>query len=385
MRPDAIVLFSGGLDSLLAARMLQEQGLAVHCLHFCSPFFGSKDKVDEWSRLHGLAITVMDIADEFVAMLRQRPAHGFGKGMNPCVDCKILQLVTARKFMEKTGASFLATGEVLGQRPMSQRRDTLALILRDAGVRDILLRPLSARLLEPVAAERSGLVDRERLGSIWGRGRKDQLALAAKYELAEIPSPGGGCRLTEHENIRRYWPVLTRVKAPDARDFALANAGRQFWFDPAGGSVPVAAKKDDQQIRGQDHASAPGPWSWLAVGRNEKDNQAIAALQRPGDAMLELVGLPGPLGLARSGQDWPQARLAEAAMMVAACSPRAVATAQPVEVRITAGDRQWLARVGAKRPDAWSTPAWEDVKAELKAEARARLAAEGKHSGDQRP
>ncbi|MDO5484223.1 MAG: tRNA(5-methylaminomethyl-2-thiouridylate) methyltransferase, partial [Desulfovibrionaceae bacterium] len=135
--PDVILLFSGGLDSILAAKLLQEQGLRVRCLHCISPFFGDAEAVPRWRRIHGLDITCLDVGEHFTAMLLARPPHGFGKVMNPCVDCKILLLRHAHLYMETVGARLLASGEVLGQRPMSQRRDSLHLIPREAGVRDI--------------------------------------------------------------------------------------------------------------------------------------------------------------------------------------------------------------------------------------------------------
>lgn len=139
--PDAIVLFSGGLDSILAAKLLESQNVAVRCLHFTSPFFGDAAAVAGWRELYGLDIRSLDVSEDFAALLRRRPVYGFGKVMNPCVDCKILLLRHARQYMEAVGGRVLATGEVLGQRPMSQRRDTLHVIMRDAGVSDLLLRP----------------------------------------------------------------------------------------------------------------------------------------------------------------------------------------------------------------------------------------------------
>ncbi len=287
-----IVLFSGGLDSILAARVLEEQGLRVRCLHCVSPFFGDAAALPRWKRLHGLDIVSLDVSADFAALLRRRPGHGFGKVMNPCVDCKILLLRHARLYMESVGARLLATGEVLGQRPMSQRRDTLHLIPREAEVDGLLLRPLCARLLPPIPAEENGLVDRSRLLGISGRGRGEQLALAARFGLREIPTPGGGCRLTERENARRYWPVLTHCAGDGealARDFALANLGRQFW----------------RHLDGRQY--------WLAVGRNNADNKRLAAAAGPEDALISLTGLPGPLSLARAGAAWPRALLEEAA------------------------------------------------------------------------
>ena len=252
---DVVVLFSGGLDSILAAKVLEEQGLRVCCLHCHSPFFGDPGAVERWSNLYGLDIRTLDVSDDFCAMLRARPAHGFGKVMNPCVDCKILLLRHARLYMESIGARLLATGEVMGQRPMSQRRDVLNAIRRDAGVQDILLRPLSALHLAPTPAEEEGFVDRSRLLGISGRGRKDQLELAKKYQLPEIPTPGGGCRLADKENARRYWPVLSRWPEPDTRAFKLSNLGRQFW-----------AQQDGRDYRPH-QCRQPGPAHGTGQGR----------------------------------------------------------------------------------------------------------------------
>ena len=250
---DGIALFSGGLDSLLTARLLMEQGLAIKCLHFHSPFFGSPGRVEHWRSAYGLDIDAVDAGPEYVEMLKAGPAHGFGSAMNPCVDCKILMMRRAKDLMQGYGASFIASGEVLGQRPMSQRRDTLNIILRDAGVRGLLLRPLCALLLEPTQAELSGLVDRSRLLAFNGRGRKDQLELAHRFGISEIPTPGGGCKLTEKENTRRFWPVLRRVASPSVEDFRLADIGRQFWHGDC----------------------------WLSIGRHQQDNEAYAGVLRP--------------------------------------------------------------------------------------------------------
>ena len=352
--PDAVVLFSGGLDSILAARVLMAQGLVVRCLHCVSPFFGEPGAVQRWKRLYGVDVDVADVSDAFAALLRERPPHGFGKCLNPCVDCKILLLRAARRHMEEVGARFLASGEVLGQRPMSQRLDTLHLIPREAGVRGLLLRPLCARHLPPTEPEEKGLVDRERLLGISGRGRGDQLALARQFGFSEIPTPGGGCRLTERENARRYWLALTRKApgdgAPTARDFRLAATGRQYWR-------PFA-----------------GRWHWLCVGRNNKDNERLREGAGPGDVLLRLSGLPGPLGLARGGLAWEKPLLEEAAAIVASCAPRArEAAARGVRVRVLAGDLPLEVKPGD--PGTWDRPAWEEVREEIRAEARERAQA----------
>ena len=355
--PDIIVMFSGGLDSLLTALLLKEQGLAVRGLHGVSPFFGDVDAVPRWREEYGLDIEALDVGDEFTAMLRQRPAHGFGKVMNPCVDCKILLLRRARQYMQAVGAQAIATGEVMGQRPMSQRRDTLNIIERDAGVKGLLLRPLSARLLAPTRAEESGLVDRERLLAISGRGRTEQLALAAHFGIRDIPTPGGGCRLAEKENARRYWPVLTNLPCAQAQDFALANVGRQFWHTP-----------EDVADVGQHH--------WLCVGRNRVDNALLPPLLRQDDLLLELHDEQGPLALARNGRHWPRPLLLEACALMVSYATAAVARhpGQAMDVRLyDNGGTVEILPVAPERHSHWQTPAWDDVRAVIREEARARL------------
>ncbi len=351
--PQIIVLFSGGLDSLLTAKLLERQGLAVRCLHFYSPFFGGEAVAARWRKIYDLDIATQDVGPQFAAMLRQRPEHGFGKVLNPCVDCKILLLREARKYMESVGAKALASGEVLGQRPMSQRRDTLNVIMRDAAVADILLRPLCAKHLPPTPVEESGLVDRSRLLGIWGRGRTEQLSLAKEYGIKEIPTPGGGCRLTERENARRYWLVLTRLPEPSASDFTLANLGRQFWHS-----------------EGQNHY-------WLCVGRNSADNDLLAAAAGPDDLILRMRDMPGPLALARNGALWPEDVLRTACQMTASYAPKAVATGGDVFVRARRGEEFTDVSVPTQRcEDLWNEPAWDEIKGVIRAEARERQAAQ---------
>lgn len=352
--PLALALFSGGLDSILAARLVQDQGITVRCLHFVSPFFGKPQLIPHWEKCYGLTIEAIDIGDDYIRMLRQRPEHGFGKVMNPCVDCKILMMRHAGSLLRERNASFLISGEVVGQRPMSQRRDTLNVIRRDGDVRDILLRPLSARLLEPIAAERDGLVDRNRLLDFSGRGRRSQLELAEQMGIAEIPTPGGGCRLAEKENARRYWPVLTRLPNPGAHDFELANVGRQFWAGT----------------------------SWLSLGRNASDNQELERLTRPGDMLFRLCDFTGPLALARPfAGPWDAQVIQDAAALVASYSPKAVhhATEQgkPVSVRveICGGEKTIVDAVPSRQTGLpWGMPDFIEVRDAIRKECLATFA-----------
>ncbi len=355
-----VALLSGGLDSILAARLMQDMGHKVICLHFVSPFFGKPHLVPHWEGLYGLSIQAADIGEDFARMLRERPEHGFGKVMNPCVDCKIIMLRRAKELMAELGASAIVSGEVLGQRPMSQRRDTLNVIQRDAGVKGLLLRPLSAQLLDETDAERAGLVDRSRLLSIAGRGRTKQLALAASMGLKEIPTPAGGCLLAEKENARSYWPVLKYCAKPGAAEFHLANTGRQYWS----------------------HASGP---LWLCVGRNQDDNTRLLDTARPTDYLFKVADFPGPIALARPlpSSVWDAAALRAAAAFAASFSPKAArhaeATGESVAVRIHQSE---LGLDGPGEsvsvpPDRvtshhWQEAQWPEAKEELRAEARAR-------------
>lgn len=345
---DAVALFSGGLDSILAVKIMQEQGARVKCLHFTSPFFGKPELVRHWRELHGLDITCVDVGQEFCDLLANRPAHGFGKWLNPCVDCKILMVRKAVRLMPEYGAFCIVSGEVVGQRPMSQRRDALNIVRRDAGVKDLLIRPLCAKRLEPTLVEEQGLVDRERLLSIGGRGRKDQLALARQYGLKEIPTPAGGCLLAECESAKRYWPLLKQTTTPRAEDFELANIGRQFWHEG----------------------------HWLVIGRNMSDNQRLEAMAGEGDFVFKTANFPGPLGIGRplrsggEGGFWASETLRLAAAFLASFSSKACKSAEKVLVRVCRGQDgnrgEELLEVAPNRALPWLEPSLEEMKEALR-------------------
>ena len=281
----ALGLFSGGLDSILACRVVADQGVRVIALKFVTPFFDHDllARPEAYARemrwKYGLEVALVDLSNGYLEML-DLPVHGFGKHFNPCIDCKILMLARARERMAGCGASFLVSGEVLGQRPMSQRRDTMRVIERDSGCEDILLRPLSARLMRPTRPEREGLVDRERLYAISGRGRKQQKALAASLGIVDYPTPAGGCLLTDPNlagRIRHFHEGLfPQAVRRSADDYRLLSIGRHFRL--AGGV-------------------------WFIVGRSERENEQLEALRVPGDWTLRMVDRPGPLGLLRFGRD----------------------------------------------------------------------------------
>lgn len=278
----ALSLFSGGLDSILATRVVMEQGIKVTGVKFVSPFFhyGILDDIpgyqEEVLGKYGIDVVVRDISEEYLEMLRN-PAYGFGKNFNPCVDCKIFMVNKAREMMEEFGASFIITGEVLGQRPMSQRRDTLNVISRDSESRSFLLRPLCAKLMTPTVAEEQGLVDREKLLNFSGRGRSNQIALAKEFGIKDYPAPAGGCILADpilSRRIKRFYAddFVIRAKDMTVTDILLLLVGRQFQL-PGGG--------------------------WLILGRDMSDNNKLHNWAEAGDALLRMPKRPGPTALLR--------------------------------------------------------------------------------------
>lgn len=334
---DALAMFSGGLDSILAAKTVAAQGLRVLCLHFTSPFFGHPERIPRWREVYGLDIEAVDVGQEYVDMMLARPKHGVGKGLNPCVDCKVLMLRQCRELMPAYGAKCIVTGEVMGQRPMSQRPDSLNAIRNDAAVREVLVRPLSAKHLDETDVERSGLIDRQSLHAFHGRGRRQQMVLAREMGVTVIPQPGGGCKLTELDSAKRYVPIFQYLERPLAEDFHLANVGRQFWCGP----------------------------HWLAMGKAQADNAAIAALARPGDFTLDLVEYASPFAVIRpvGGAVWDEAALADAAALVASYSPKAVASGAPVAVKILRDGQERVVMVTPRRVSALGLAElrWEDM------------------------
>ena len=277
----AFSLLSGGLDSLLATRLIMEQGIEVVGLHFITPFFGYHRKGQEaryqerWRNLYGIEARIVDVSKEYFQVLRN-PPHGYGKNFNPCIDCKVFLFSKARGMMEEEKADFLISGEVLGQRPMSQRRDTMRIVERDSGADGLLLRPLCAQSLKPTRAETAGLVDRTKLLGITGRGRKPQMELAERMGIRHYPTPAGGCLLTDPEMAGRIRKFFTQSPQVSVDEILLLQVGRHF------------------QISEDQH---------LAVGRRDEENLRLMELFRGGDTLLRVHGIPGPLGLFRGRED----------------------------------------------------------------------------------
>lgn len=271
----AIVLFSGGLDSTLAARIVQGLGVEPLALNFLTPFCrydrvrGCTVVARRLAEALGIGLETVYLGEEYLEIVRH-PRHGYGKNLNPCIDCKILMLARARGIMEGRGASFVVTGEVLGQRPMSQHRAALTVIERESGLERLLLRPLSAKLLPPTIPEEKGWIRRDALYGIRGRMRREQLALAAEFGITGYASPAGGCLLTDPAYCVRLRDLMDRGPFT-VGDAELLKVGRHFRKD--------AAK--------------------LAVGRNERENEQILGMAAGEDKILEPKTLPGPAGLCR--------------------------------------------------------------------------------------
>ncbi len=289
----ALALFSGGLDSILACRVIAGQGIQVDAIRFVTPFFGydllrkEKAYVAETKEKFGINVTLQDISEKYLQMLMS-PVHGYGKNFNPCLDCKILLATEIRKLLPQFNASFIISGEVLGQRPMSQRRDTMRIVERDSGCEGILLRPLCAKSMKPTIPELDGIVDREQLLDFSGRGRKDQMELAAWMGITEYPNPAGGCLLTDPNLGKRIQLYYEEHDDIVVDDLVLLCTGRQFRL-PNGGM--------------------------LAMGRNEKENETVRELAKPADRLLKMKDRPGPTGLLRYG-DHPEDIKAAAGLVV---------------------------------------------------------------------
>lgn len=225
-----VALLSGGLDSMLAVRVMQEQGLEVEAVTFRTVFSCCRDQASQAARELDVPITVLRAQADYLDVVRH-PRFGYGRGANPCVDCRMYMVRRAKQFMKQIGASFIVTGEILGQRPMSQKRRDLHVIAHHSGCDDLLLRPLSAKLLPPTLPEREGWVDRDKLYDFSGRSRKGLIALANRLGLQQIESPSTGCALTERWFSLKVFDVLEHVAEPSLWDFDLLKVGRHFRYD----------------------------------------------------------------------------------------------------------------------------------------------------------
>jgi len=274
-----LVLMSGGLDSMLSAKILKEEGIEVTPLCFKSFFFSFK-AAEKAAKQIGLKLRVEDFSKEHLKMLKN-PKHGRGKAINPCIDCHLLMIKTAGKIMKKEGYDFIATGEVLGQRPMSQNINSLNLIEKESGLKGLIVRPLSVKVLPSTIPEKLGIIKRENFYDISGRSRNRQIELAKKFKIKEYPSPAGGCILTDINYSKKLFELLEKVPKFTGNDAELIKYGRVFW-------------KNDLLI---------------VVPRDAKECELVANLRKRGDVVLEPHNFSGPTVLVRKYKKSPQSEM----------------------------------------------------------------------------
>ena len=272
-----VALLSGGLDSQLAIKMMQEQGFDVSAVAIKTPFcdfdcgrgcgFEIRERADDLN----VNLKTVYLGDEYIEMLKH-PKHGIGAGFNPCIDCRSMMFDAAKKHMEDIGAEFIISGEVLGQRPMSQHAPALRTIEKESDLVGKIVRPLSAALLPETDPEKNGLIKRENLGMIRGRTRRNQLDMAKKYGIENPPNAGGGCLLTEPQFGIKAKDLFSHTKNPTINDIDLLKIGRHFRLD--------------EQTK-------------FIVGRNKDENEMIKAIALPGDILLEAKDFVGPVSILR--------------------------------------------------------------------------------------
>ena len=272
-----VALLSGGLDSQLAIKMMQEQGFDVSAVAIKTPFcdfdcgrgcgFEIRERADDLN----VNLKTVYLGDEYIEMLKH-PKHGIGAGFNPCIDCRSMMFDAAKKHMEDIGAEFIISGEVLGQRPMSQHAPALRTIEKESDLVGKIVRPLSAALLPETDPEKNGLIKRENLGMIRGRTRRNQLDMAKKYGIENPPNAGGGCLLTEPQFGIKAKDLFSHTKNPTINDIDLLKIGRHFRLDEE---------------------------TKFIVGRNKDENEMIKAIALPGDILLEAKDFVGPVSILR--------------------------------------------------------------------------------------
>ena len=269
----ALGLCSGGLDSILSGLLLAKQGINVEWISFETPFF-SADKARKASEMTGIPLRVKNITDIYTKMLRNPPV-GYGQHMNPCMDCHALMFRLAGEMLQSQQFDFLFSGEVLGQRPMSQTKPSLRYVEKHSGVQGLILRPLSAKLLPETIPERRGWVDRTRLLDFSGRSRKPQIRLAVQWGVKDYPAPAGGCLLTDKGFSRRLKDLFDHQESCREAELELLKYGRHFRVNPQ---------------------------TKLVVGRSQGDNeQLLHCYDSQKDTYIKLKKHPGPIALIPNG------------------------------------------------------------------------------------
>jgi len=276
----AISLLSGGLDSILATKLILEQGIEVETLNFLTIFCTctSRDSSclasQSAAKQLGTPLKVINVSEEFLEVIKS-PKHGYGSNMNPCIDCRIFIFKKAKEYMQETGASFIITGEVVGERPMSQRRHIIDLIEKEAGLDGLVVRPLSAKLFPPSVPEEKGWLDREKFLNIQGRSRKPQIELAGKLDIKDYPCPAGGCLLTDPGFAKRLKDLMEHAELT-VGDTQLLKTGRHFRISKKAKAI---------------------------VGRNHDENERLIKVSKPEDMLFSAKDYTGPITLIRGNID----------------------------------------------------------------------------------
>ena len=314
----ALGLCSGGLDSMLAGLVLREQGIDVTWVTFETPFFNAA-KARKASELTGIPLLVRPIFNVYMKMLKDPPA-GYGKAMNPCMDCHALMFKLAGEMMREKNFDFLFSGEVLGQRPMSQNKSSLGYVEKHSGFKGYIVRPLSAGNLPLTIPEKEGLVDRDRLLNISGRGRSRQIKLAQKFGITDYPAPAGGCLLTDKNFSHRLKDLFENQDDCTEEEIYLLKYGRHFRLNPEAKAI---------------------------VGRTERDNQNILKYHNPtADSVLDVKDYPSPIALVPRGANKASIQLAAAICTGYSKAPKL----SPVDVVIKSSGKKKIIQVIAIMP-----------------------------------
>jgi len=309
----ALGLCSGGLDSILAALVLRRQGIYVEWVTFETPFF-SAEKARQAAQITGIPLSIKNITAPYLQMLKNPPC-GYGQNMNPCMDCHALMFRHAGEIMKDKGFDFLFSGEVVGQRPMSQTKSSLRYVEKNSGFDGLVLRPLSAKRLPETIPERKGLVKREVLLNISGRSRKPQIDMAIKFGIADYPTPGGGCLLTDKIFSIRLKDLFNHRETCSENELYLLKHGRHFRLN--------------ENIK-------------IIVGRTQKDNESILKYFNPAtDTLIKVKNFPGPTTLIPHTGD--REAIVPAASICAGYSKSKGTT--PVEVSIKTPSGQEIIKV----------------------------------------
>lgn len=302
MNIKALVLISGGLDSALAVKLIAEQGIEVEAINFHTSFCACGEENGKCPELGiralikelNVKLHSAEVSEEFINEVVINPKHGYGANMNPCIDCRIFILKKSKKLMDEFKASFLVTGEVLGQRPMSQQLHQMKIIDKEAEVEGIVLRPLSAKLLTPTIAEEKGWINREKLLGIYGRSRKEQLKLAKEKNITKFSAPAGGCLLTDAGFSNRLRDFIKFNGKPNVADVMLLKVGRQFRLSP--------------DLK-------------LVVGRNQAENKELESFKKD-NMLLEAKDYAGPIGLLIGKHNSEEIKLASSIVARYSDSPK---------------------------------------------------------------